>query len=198
MDICYLNCYSLGHVRQWKDLLTSKLQIFHKFLEATIKLAFRIYFLIPVINAKADLWTCRRRFLGRTSAPLQLSVRATAGKAKAASGPTCPWLPTYLPPPGGHTHKHNLRHTKTPTHEDNHKQPTPDDNHKGTDTCRYYSAWHMRCLARNPSYVCNRISQCGKARFELWIFHQPTDRMKRAPVYICFWTECFWEWVCSQ
>ena len=42
MDIRYLNCYSFGHIKQLKDLVTSKLQIFRKFLEATIKLAFRI------------------------------------------------------------------------------------------------------------------------------------------------------------
>ena len=150
MDICYLNCYSFGHFRQWKDLVTSKLQIFRKFLEATINSGFSFWLWLSTPRQTCGLADCGS-LAGQVPHYNWACAPQQPSKAKAASGPTCPWLPTYLPPPGGHTHKHNIRHTHTHLHINTITQKrTKGQTHLQVFRCFW---WTPRLL--NPIGTCN-------------------------------------------
>ena len=78
-------------------------------------------------------------------------ARHSSRQGKGSIRPDLPNLPTYLPPPGGHTHKHNIRHTHTHLHINTITQKrTKGQTHLQVFRCFW---WTPRLL--NPIGTCN-------------------------------------------
>ena len=150
MDICYLNCYSFGHFRQWKDLVTSKLQIFRKFLEATINSGFSFWLWLSTPRQTCGLADCgslagQVPHYNWACAPQQPRQRQHQARPAPGCQPTCHLQEDIHTNITSDTHTHTHLHINTIT-----QKRTKGQTHLQVFRCFW---WTPRLLS--PIGTCN-------------------------------------------